>query len=57
MAHECPECGMTCHCNGDIESHDCGDVQAQIACICCGDEDFDFSETAEQAFGELDKIQ
>lgn len=19
MAHECPECGQMCHCNGDIE--------------------------------------
>lgn len=19
MAHECPECGMQCHCNGDID--------------------------------------
>ena len=19
MAHECPECGQTCHCNGDID--------------------------------------
>jgi hypothetical protein len=19
MAHECPECGMTCYCNGDID--------------------------------------
>ena len=19
MAHECPECGMQCHCGGDIE--------------------------------------
>ena len=19
MAHECPDCGMVCHCNGDID--------------------------------------
>lgn len=19
MAHECPECGLTCHCDGDID--------------------------------------
>lgn len=21
MAHECPECGITCYCNGDIDDY------------------------------------
>lgn len=25
MAHECPECGMTCYCNGDIDDCDYGE--------------------------------
>lgn len=62
MAHECPECGYTCHCNGDIECCDLGDVSAQLACTHCeeeieDDEDFEFSETAEQAFSQIGKIQ
>jgi hypothetical protein len=35
MAHECPECGMWCHCGGDID--DCGHnfEEYQNACTHC----------------------
>lgn len=32
MSHECPDCGQTCHCNGDIDDCDYGDVDAQLKC-------------------------
>lgn len=41
MAHECPECGHNCHCGGDIEDCDFGDVEAGLACVHCTDEDVD----------------
>jgi ssDNA-binding Zn-finger/Zn-ribbon topoisomerase 1 len=25
MAHTCPDCGITCYCNGDIDDIDFGD--------------------------------
>ena len=35
MAHTCPVCGMTCHCNGDIDDI-CIDLEEDIlACTCC----------------------
>lgn len=47
MAHKCPACGMTCHCNGDL-----GDIWLDLeanvhACTHCDDEDnfeYEFSE-------------
>lgn len=46
MAHECPECGFNCHCGGDIDDIDFGDLVA--SCTHCpngftreGDEDDD----------------
>jgi hypothetical protein len=35
MSHECPDCGQTCYCNGDIDDCDFGDVKAQIHCKHC----------------------
>lgn len=37
MAHECPECGHYCHCNGDID-----DIlmESDKYCSCC-ENDFD----------------
>lgn len=32
MAHECPECGRGCHCNGDID--DCFFEQSEEALSC-----------------------
>jgi hypothetical protein len=35
MAHTCPECGMTCHCNGDIDDL-CLDFDEDVlACTHC----------------------
>ena len=35
MAHTCPNCGSTCHCNGDIDDC-CFDFDEDVdACICC----------------------
>lgn len=35
MAHTCPICGSTCHCNGDIDDC-CFDFDEDVdACICC----------------------
>ena len=35
MAHECPECGQVCHCNGDIDDIVFDDDKAEGNCICC----------------------
>lgn len=44
MAHTCPDCGMTCHCNGDIDDL-CLDFEDDVmACTHCYDfetDDFD----------------
>jgi len=29
MAHECPECGMLCHCGGDFDDINFGDGTAE----------------------------
>lgn len=45
MAHTCPECGMDCHCNGDIGDCCFDDGKEQMNCThhldpsCCGYED------------------
>jgi NTP pyrophosphatase (non-canonical NTP hydrolase) len=49
MAHTCPVCGMTCHCNGDIDDIclDLEDVLYQVdilACTHCPDDEDDFEE-------------
>lgn len=47
MAHECSECGMSCHCNGDIDDINFGE---RFDCICsesdwgCGKYDLDEDE-------------
>lgn len=33
MAHECPECGQICHCNGDIEDMENQEVENYVNCI------------------------
>jgi hypothetical protein len=33
MAHNCPQCGQTCFCSGDLEDHDIGDLYDD--CQCC----------------------
>jgi hypothetical protein len=45
MAHTCPECGMACHCNGDIDDL-CLDFEDDVmACTHCdGFETDDYEE-------------
>jgi len=35
MAHECPECGSICYCNGDIDDCLLPDRDVEAACMCC----------------------
>ena len=36
MAHTCPDCGLLCHCGGDIDDIDFGDdCPEAIACKHC----------------------
>jgi len=49
MAHECPECGYTCHCGGDIDDVCWGE---EVACICCNECD----EECEPLFCDEDAI-
>lgn len=35
MAHECPECGLRCHCGGDIDDLVFAGSKAEIACVHC----------------------
>ena len=49
MAHECPECGMKCHCGGDIDDIVFHDTPEEAMCSHCDYEDVDddswFNET------------
>lgn len=37
MAHECPDCGYTCYCNGDIDDILLNDEDACAHCRHCED--------------------
>jgi hypothetical protein len=42
MAHECPECGMLCHCHGDIDDIMLDTEESYLNCdhyLECQDED------------------
>ena len=39
MAHECPECGIACHCNGDIDDLLLPNEHHEAACEHCPDDD------------------
>jgi hypothetical protein len=41
MAHECPTCGCTCHCNGDIDDCCFSFAEDVNKCTCCPDPDGD----------------
>lgn len=49
MAHTCPECGLTCHCNGDID-----DLlfDEETFCLHC-DRDYDYGEDDEDDDGPV----
>lgn len=38
MAHECPECGQVCYCNGDIDDCCFNFEEDVINCCHCPDE-------------------
>lgn len=39
MAHSCPECGMWCHCGGDIDDIECRTAEwVYKNCDCCDGE-------------------
>ena len=59
MAHECPECGCRCYCNGDIDDCLMPDKKAEMACICCDDYDeaeYDDEDTDEYVSPERQKL-
>jgi hypothetical protein len=39
MAHTCPECGLLCHCGGDIDDCEFDGTPEQDACSHCDDND------------------
>lgn len=41
MSHECPNCGMYCYCNGDIDDCCFNDPQNVWSCHHCNDDDDD----------------
>lgn len=48
MAHECPECGMKCHCGGDIDDIVFPDTPEELACTHCEDGDYEWNEDDEE---------
>ena len=40
MAHICPECGMLCHCKGDIDDIDFGE-RWDCECEYCNENEYD----------------
>lgn len=58
MAHECSECGMSCHCGGDIddifwgEDPNCKCAYSEWGCGKYDDEDWDEDDYYEQ----MDKL-
>lgn len=55
MAHLCPECGMKCHCGGDVDDL-CFDIASRYCCHCDDDEyDPDFPNGClDEDFDDLD---
>jgi hypothetical protein len=56
MAHECPECGQTCHCGGDIDDCLFTGTEEETHCshwkrcepsLLEGDDDLDIADPAE----------
>ena len=52
MAHECPECGQLCYCNGDIDDIMLDTDESYLLCChylspeCAGYDDPDYDEEA-----------
>lgn len=41
MAHECPICGLSCHCGGDIDDLCFFDSKYAVHCTHCPDDEYD----------------
>lgn len=41
MAHECPTCGLNCHCHGDIDDLVLNDTDSIEQCDHCSDYPYD----------------
>lgn len=44
MAHSCPECGVLCHCGGDIDDCEFEGTRKQMQCRHCDPDDRDDDE-------------
>jgi hypothetical protein len=44
MAHSCPECGLLCHCRGDIDDCQTDGTEAELMCEHCDGCDDDPTE-------------
>ena len=56
MAHECPVCGMICHCNGDIDDIYIEFEEDILFCTHCPDDEDDFEDVFEDVF-DCDNIE
>lgn len=55
MAHECPDCGQTCYCHGDIDDCIFDNSAEQAVCDHCpfeGDDDEPDRTVSEGIYGE-----
>lgn len=56
MAHECPDCGQSCHCNGDIDDCFFENTYEQLHCKHCPlDQDMDDDYEGEVEEGEANE--
>lgn len=44
MAHECPDCGLTCHCGGDIDDLRLNHDRYVNQCSHCDKSDWEYDE-------------
>lgn len=51
MAHECPECGCMCFCNGDIDDLCLDEPQAVNRCTHCPEDATDLPAYEEDEYG------
>lgn len=48
MAHTCPECGLLCHCGGDIDDCEFDGTPEQLNCSHCDENDDDRPESEDE---------
>ena len=49
MAHECPDCGLICYCNGDIDDMLLDNDEDVVMCSHCDEDGYDpFDEPDEE---------